>query len=321
MSKAEGIKLLKQHSEYKEVLKPFLIGEELVANFNSQPERFVIDFTLNNVIEASRYKELYKIIEKRVLPEREAKGKKQEDENAEALKNNPKAKVNKHHINFLKNWWKLGYGREDFLIQRENLKRYIAGSRVSTRIFYEFISSGINPNDALICFAFDDDYSFGIVHSKFHVEWLKANCSTLKGDYRYTTDTIWDTFPFPQSPTEAQIKKVAAAAKTLREERTKTMQQHHMSLRDLYRLLEQPGKNPIKDLHAALDKAVLEAYGFDARGKTVDTNFILENLLALNHEVAAKEKRGEKVQPPGLPEWIKNKENYVSEDCVRFKWE
>ena len=88
-----------------------------------------------------------------------------------------------------------------------------------------------------------------------------------------------------------------------------------MSLRDLYRLLEQPGKNPIKDLHEALDKAVLEAYGFSEKED------ILSQLLALNLSVSEKEKKGGKVQAPGLPEFVKNKESYVSEDCVRFEWE
>ncbi len=88
-----------------------------------------------------------------------------------------------------------------------------------------------------------------------------------------------------------------------------------MSLRDLYRLLEQPGKNPIKDLHTELDKAVMEAYGF------IDKKDILAQLLALNLSVAEKEKKGEKVQAPGLPEWVKNKEQYVTDDCVRFEWE
>jgi hypothetical protein len=113
---------------------------------------------------------------------------------------------------------------------------------------------------------------------------------------------------------EAQIKKVAAAAKALHTERTATLKKHNMSLRDLYRLLEQPGKNPIKDLHTALDKAVLEAYGFS------DKEDILAQLLALNLSVAEKEKQGIKVQPPGLPEFVKDKEKYVSEDCVRFEW-
>jgi hypothetical protein len=321
LSKAEGIKLLKQHPEYKEVVKPFLIGEELVANYNSQPERFVIDFTLKNVIEASRFKEVYKFIEKKVLPERGVRGIKQEQENALTLKNNLKAKVNKHHINFLKSWWKLGYGREDFLQEKEKLKRYIACARVTQRPIFEFISSEINPNDKIMAFVFEDDYSFGIIQSNFHWQWFLANCTTLAETPNYNTASIWDTFPWPQTPTEAQIKKVANAARTLRTERAKLMLQHHISLRDLYRLLEQPGKNPIKDLHIALDKAVLEAYDFEIKGKTIDTDFILENLLALNHEVAAKEKHGAKVQSPGLPQWIKNKEDYVSDDCVKFEWD
>jgi len=33
-------------------------------------------------------------------------------------------------------------------------------------------------------------------------------------------------------------------------------------LRALYRTLELPGQNPLKDAHAALDAAVLDAYGF-----------------------------------------------------------
>lgn len=320
LGKDEGIKILKQHPKYKEVLKPFLNGDEFVSNYNSQPQRFVIDFTLKNIIEASHYKELYKIIEKKVLPEREAKGKKQKEENEQVLKTNPKAKVNKHHLNFLNSWWQLSYGRDDMLKAKDNLKKYIAISNVSQRPIFEFVSSEINPSHLINLFAFEDDYSFGILQSKSHWEWWNVKCSTLGGTFRYTTDSVWDTFPFPQTPTESQIKKVAEAAKTLRQERTKTMQQHKMSLRDLYRLLEQPGKNPIKDLHTTLDKAVLEAYGFTTKEKTISTDFILENLLALNHEVAAKEKRGEKVQRPGLPEWIKNKEDYVSEDCVRFEW-
>jgi type I restriction-modification system DNA methylase subunit len=314
LTKAKGIEILKQHPEYSEVLKPFLIGEELVANINAQPERFVIDFTLKNVIEASKFKELYKTIEKKVLPEREEKGKKQEEENKEALKNNLKAKVNKHHINFLKSWWKLGYGREDMLEQKNSLKRYIACARVTQRSIFEFFSAQINPNDKLMAFMLEDDYSFGIIQSNIHWQWFLANCTTLGETPNYNTASIWDTFPWPQTPTETQIKKVAAAAKALHTERTATLKKHNMSLRDLYRLLEQPGKNPIKDLHEALDKAVLEAYGFNV------AEDILTQLLALNLSVAEKEKKGDKVQAPGLPDFVKNKESYVSEECVRFEW-
>jgi len=204
--------------------------------------------------------------------------------------------------------------RGKLLGELNKYSRYIVCARVTKRNIFEFISTEIHPNDKIVAFTFDDYYSFGVLQSETHWKWFKEKCTTLEERLNYNAP-IFDTFPWPQTPTEAQIEKVAAAAKLLHAERTATLKRHNMSLRDLYRLLEQPGKNPIKDLHAALDKAVLEAYGFS------DKEDILAQLLALNLSVAETEKKGEKVQAPGLPEFVKDKESYVSEDCVRFEWE
>ena len=56
-------------------------------------------------------------------------------------------------------------------------------------------------------------------------------------------------------------------------------------LRALYRTLELPGANPLKDAHAALDAAVLAAYGFSAKKD------LLAQLLALNLDVAARSRK------------------------------
>jgi hypothetical protein len=90
------------------------------------------------------------------------------------------------------------------------------------------------------------------------------------------------------------------------------METHRISLRDLYRTIEKPGKNSVRDLQDALDKTVLAAYGFDEKSD------LLGQLLALNLEVSAREQHGEPVQSPGLPEWYPEKEKLVSEDCVHF---
>ncbi len=216
LDKAEGLKILKHSPEYKNVLKPFLVGEELVANINSQPERFVIDFTLIDVLKASTYKNVFKIIERQVLPDREARAKEQEKVNKELLEKNVKAKTNKHHINFFKNWWKLSYGREELFKELENKKRFVSTPEYSKRPIYEFISTEINPNAKLIAFCYEDYYSFGIIQSLPHWKWLVEKGSTLGHDTcNYTTNTVWDTFPWPQKPMEAQIKKVAEAAHKL----------------------------------------------------------------------------------------------------------
>jgi SAM-dependent methyltransferase len=314
LSVKEAKKILNSDIKYEEVIKPFLIGDELVGKPKSIPERFVIDFSYHDVLSASSFSIPFKILEEKILPYRKKVAEEQEKKNREALEKNPKIKVTKHRINFLKQWWRLDWFKREMLDELKGISRYIACSRVTSRPIFEFIATTIRPSDALMVFAFEDDYSFGIIQSNMHWNWFIEKCSTMKGDPRYTTDSVWDTFPWPQTPTEAQIKKVAKAAKALRLARTQTMLQHKMSFRDLYRLLEQPGNNPIKDLHAVLDNAVIAAYNFDHKKD------LLSQLLTLNFSIAQKETKNEKIQAPGLPEFVKNKNEYVSDDCVRFEW-
>ena len=313
LSAADGNKLLKSDNRSSAVLHPYLTGDELLSTQESQPKRYVIDFSFMDLLGASKHKDLYQRIEFMVLPTRKEKADEQKKENETALKNSPKSKVNKHHINFFNSWWKLSYGREDLLKELLKIKRYVACSRVSARPIFELVSSLIHPNDALMAFCFEDYYSFGIINSKTHVLWYQEKCSTMKGDPRYTTSSIWDTFPWPQNPTQKQIKKVAEAAKILHVERTKTLKEHNLTLRELYRTLELPGKNPIKDLHNKLDKAVMKAYGIDPTGD------ILTQLLELNLKVAEREANEEPVQAPGLPDFYPNPNELITDDCVKFE--
>ena len=134
----------------------------------------------------------------------------------------------------------------------------------------------------------------------------------MKGDPRYTPTSIWDTFPFPQSPSLNSVKKVSLASKELRLKRNEVIDKHGYCLRDIYKILAEPGANPLKDAHKKLDDAVLEAYGF---GKRKD---LLSQLLELNFEIARKIEKGEEVQRPGLPKCVNNRKEFVSEDCVKI---
>ena len=312
LSQRQGKELIEQNPKNSSVVKPFLIGDVLVSKKGSQPDRYVIDFTKMNILEAASFKEPYETLKAKVLPDREARAKEQEIKNKAVLEKNSKAKVNKHHINFYNNWWKLSYGREDMLDAIASLRRVVVVPRVCKRPTFEFCSTEIHPNDALMVFAFEDDYMFGIIQSSIHWEWWKAKCSTLEERLRYTTNTVWDTFPFPQNPKLSDIEKVAFAAKELRDKRNEVRTKHNYSLRDIYRIIEEPGTNPLKDAHKKLDDAVFAAYSF---GKRKD---LLSQLLELNFEVADKIQKGEEVQGPGLPNWIKDKKEFVSGDCVKI---
>jgi type I restriction-modification system DNA methylase subunit len=307
--------LIKEDDKNKEVLKPFLIGEELVGSVGSLPSRFVIDFTGKDIIEAAGYKKPYQIVKTKVLPKREAAANFQSEANKKVLEFNPKFKTNKHHINFYNHWWQLSYGRLSMLQKKNTLSRYISCSRVSKRQIFEFVSSKINPNDALMVFPFEDYYSFGIINSNLHWIWYKEKCSTLGEQYRYTSESVWDTFPWPQKLTEVQVTRVAALAQKLHVERNRMLQKSQLSLRDLYKTIEEQGNNPLQDLHEQLDKVVIEAYGFDLK------HDLLDQLLALNLHIYNQEQVGNLVLGPGLPIFVNDKTSFITDDCIKLEFE
>lgn len=116
---------------------------------------------------------------------------------------------------------------------------------------------------------------------------------------------------FPLLHTQ-QKYNVAKAAMDLRNGRNKLTEANKMTLSDIYRLVNKPGHNIIKDLHAALDQAALSAYGFSKKAD------ILQQLLALNLLLAEKESNNETVQKPGIPEFYQDHGLLISRDCVKF---
>lgn len=294
-----------------EVLRPFLIADELIGNKNPKPERYVIDFRGKNVLDAEKFGDIYDQIKASVLPQRKAAAKKEEERNSVVLAGDPQGKVNKHHANFLKKWWIMSYPREDMMDKILQLSRYIVCGQVTKRPIFEFVSSDINPNAALMVFAYEDDYSFGILQSDAHWHWFVNRCSTLTERFRYTSNTVWDSFPWPQSPSAAAVKKVAACAVNLRKTRAELLKNYDLSLRDLYRSLELPGDHPLKVAHSKLDAAVREAYGMTPKQN------MLAALLTLNGTISENERHGIPVTSPGFPASVPGRIKYVTKDALK----
>jgi hypothetical protein len=181
---------------------------------------------------------------------------------------------------------------------------------VTKRPIFVFVDSRVRPSNLLQVFTFADDYTFGILQSQTHWQWFVEKSSKLKSDFRFG-EAVWNTFPWPQSPTVEQIDAVAAAGREVRRVRHEALDKVHGGLRAVYRTLELPGKNLLKDAHAALDSAVLAAYGFSPRKD------LLAQLLELNLAVAARIDAGERVTAPGVPPGYPDAAGLVTDDCVR----
>ncbi len=92
---------------------------------------------------------------------------------------------------------------------------------------------------------------------------------------------------------------------------------HPMSLRDLYRTLELPGANRLRDAQVALDRAVGEGcrWGLPRDLRDLEP---LALLLALNQKCAAGEREGRAIVGPGLPAFCAGDGRFQSDDCLRM---
>ena len=315
---------LKKHPDCRDVLFPYMTGLDLVTA--GAPTRWVIDFGQRDMLKAMEYPAAFEILKERVMQDVLAKA------------GNEKAATGKDSTRWTRmaeRWWQFRDWMPGTIAAVNAHTRYIVFPRVSKRPTFAFVSRDIRPDMQLMVFPFEDDYSFGILQSNAHWQWLIAKCSKLTERFRYTSDTVFDTFPWPQfeesrearegsegkakpsspSPpsrdTLGKIDAVAAAARELRRVRAEALPKLKGGLRALYRTLELPGANPLKDAHAALDAAVLAAYGFSPK------NDLLAQLLALNQQVADRIERGEPVTAPGLPPGFPDPETLVTDDCIR----
>ncbi|MEO8591050.1 MAG: DNA methyltransferase [Flavobacteriales bacterium] len=98
-------------------------------------------------------------------------------------------------------------------------------------------------------------YHFGILSSTMHNAWMRSVAGRLKSDYRYSKDIVYNNFPWPESPTEAQRAAVEQAAQGVLDARAA---HPGASLADLYDPLTMPA-NLVK-AHVALDSAVDKCY-------------------------------------------------------------
>lgn len=309
----KAITLYEEDPANRDVIFPFLTANDLLSTSPPSPKRYVIDFHPRDLIGSSKYKAPFSIVKKEVLPDREQAAADEKKRNEKVLEDNPNARVNVHHANFLKQWWLLSWAREEMINQIGGLQRYITCGRVTKRPIFEFVSPDIHPNDACMVFPFEDDYSFGILQSNVHWVWFVAKCSTLTERFRYTSDTVFDTFPWPQSPKTADIITVAKAAKNLRAVRRTSMDHANLTLRRLYQLAELPGKSPLKDAQANLDSAVRVAYGMSS------THGALSYLLDVNLQVASEEQKGNPVQAPGIPAGVAYTDELISKDRIEVQ--
>lgn len=139
------------------------------------------------------------------------------------------------------------------------------------------------PSNLTSAFAFDDDFSMGVLSSRTHIRWAMLQSTRLKSDPRYTSASFM-TFPWPSGNHD----EVADAARRVYARRSEICLERQIGVTKLYNQMDDGAWQDLRALHRDLDEAVAAAYGWP-QGVAHDSDETNRRLLELNRAIAAGE--------------------------------
>jgi len=287
----EAQRLLDKDPRNRDVLFPYLNGEDLNSRWDQSPSRWVINFHDWPLEKAMEYPDCYEIVERLVKPERE--------------KNNRKVRRER--------WWQFAERAPELYATIAELERVLVRSRVSNLHSVSFIHGGVVYSEATVVFASRESAMFAALQNTFQTHWISLQASTMRTDVRYTPSDCFDTFPFPLSL--AALESIGDRYHSYRRD---IMAARREGLTATYSRFHAPHEvsndiATLRALHVEIDHAVAGTYGWtdldlghgfhqtkqgirytisEAARRTV-----LDRLLALNHERYAAEQSAASAAP------------------------
>jgi hypothetical protein len=176
-----------------DVLKPWANGEDITGRLSG---KWIIDFGMPlkagatpvfgmihlNEIEASFYEAPFRFATEVVKPAREAAKAKSSGSSAHR-----------------RPWFVHAEPRPAMRTALHGLPRFLATVIHAKHRLFVWLPAGLIPSHSLIVFATDQDAIFGLLHSRVHELWTLVLCSALEDRPRYTPNTTFETFPFPDA--------------------------------------------------------------------------------------------------------------------------
>ena len=255
--------LADQKVDYSAVVRRFLTGDDIMATPEQAARRWIVDFGSMGLEQAMKYPRALDIVRRHVQPEREASKNRAVE----------------------RRWWLFGRRVEGMRAAISQLSRFVAAASTSKRLTFAWEPSMVCPNNAVAVFAFDDDYSVGVLMGRGHEAWAWARSSTLKGDLRYTSSAAFMTFPWPDPLSDEQRERVAEASRRLLERRSEICLSEEIGLTKLYNAVDEGAWRDLAVLHRELDEAVAACYGWPASVAHDDAELV-RRLTELNREIA-----------------------------------
>ena len=162
-------------------------------------------------------------------------------------------------------WWQYAEKRLELTSALTGLERVLAISRVGQQGSLTFLPAEMVYSEQLIVFPVDTCAAFCSLQSHPHEIWARFFASSLEDRLRYTPSDCFETFPFPYGwETDPALE---AAGKAYYEFRANLMVRNDEGLTKTYNRFHDPYDDDpdilkLHEFHAAMDRAVLDAYGW-----------------------------------------------------------
>ncbi len=284
---AEMERLVDENPCSRDVIFPYIGGEEVNASPTHTHHRYVINFhdwplrradlgtTWQDASDDQRrnwrrdgivpldypdpvaadWPELLAIVEAKVKPERLA----QNDKGAK------------------EKWWQFIRPRPELHTAIAGLERVLVITQTSRTGAFCFLPAQIVYSHKLNVFPHSSYAAFAALQSGPHDLWARFFGSTMKDDAVYTPSDCFETYPFAENwETHPALE---AAGKAYYEFRAALMIENNEGMTKTYNRFHDPDERDpriaeLRRLHAAMDRAVLDAYGWD--DIPTDCEFLLD---------------------------------------------
>jgi len=321
LEREQAQELIDRNPKNRDVIFPYLNGEDLNSRPDQSASRWVINFFDWSEERAQNYTDCYSIIEKLVKPERQRK---KEDGTYKLRKPLPQR------------WWQYADKRPLLYRTIAPLERVLVVARVTKPVAFCFVPNGQVFHEKIVVFSYDASRYLSVLQSDFHHYWARQYSSTLGGmlTVNYSPSSCFETFPIPDAVEKCSesLDDIGSRYHTLR---SSIMHRLQRGLTKIYNLFHTPAltlEQVMKDakcdetvaagalreleqlraLHAEMDEAVKIAYGWNdlkLEHGFHEVDFLPENdrvrytispaarkevlrrLLKLNHERYAEEQR------------------------------
>ena len=236
-----ALQLIHYDGRNRNVLSPFLNGEDINSRPDISASRWVINFGSLSEGEASTYRECFEHVSREVKPYR-------------LSQNNEWAR---------RHWWQFFRQRPELHAAIAGLERVVVITLHTKTVMPVMVPTGQVFSHALGVFATDDTAMLALLSSGAHYWWTVNRGSTLGSGTRYTPTDVFETLPLPELTEEMRV--LGDRLDTYRRE---LMLRRQSGLTATYNLVNDPACRDddieeLRAIHRAIDEAVCRAYGWD----------------------------------------------------------